>query len=346
MSNNLFIYPDSSKVYTINNIEDYNYYKSLRPVKIWNRVKIEFKCECCGKTTTKLLMFIKPTLYCRNCQLKISAKGKDGISANEKRKKTCLERYGVENTFQSPEKKEKIKQTCMERYGYENAAQVPTIKEKAKRNNLEKYGVTCTLNTEENIKKKKATWIEHYGVDNPNKSSLIREKTKQTNIEKYGADYYLQTEECKHRSMATKLEKYGDAFYSSLVLYHYDNIFFRSKPEVCFYIYNRDCGKKVVYEPMPYIKYMCENKEYYYKPDFLIENTLYEIKGDYFFDENGNLINPYNRDSDNVARAKQKCMKEHNVIVLKSEKYNFYIDYVNSKYGTDYIEKFRYKKED
>ena len=39
-------------------------------------------------------------------------------------------------------------------------------------------------------------------------------------------------------------------------------------------------------------------------------------------------------------------MEEHNVTVLKSDKYMFYVDYVKEKYGTDYIETFRYKKED
>ena len=144
--------------------------------------------------------------------------------------------------------------------------------------------------------------------------------------------------------MKSKLEKYGDAFYSGFVIYYYDNIFFRSKPELCFYIYNKDQGKDIVYEPQPYFKYQCENKEYYYKPDFLLENSLYEIKGDYFFDDDGNLINPYDRSLDNVAKAKQLCMEEHNVTVLKSDKYMFYIDYVKEKYGTDYIETFRYKK--
>lgn len=146
--------------------------------------------------------------------------------------------------------------------------------------------------------------------------------------------------------MQSKMEKYGDAFYSGFVIYYYDNIFFRSKPELCFYIYNKDQGKDIVYEPHPYFKYQCEDKEYYYKPDFLLENKLYEIKGDYFFDDDGNLINPYDRSLDNIAKAKQLCMEEHNVTVLKSDKYMFYVDYVKEKYGTDYIESFRYKKED
>lgn len=195
-----------------------------------------------------------------------------------------------------------------------------------------------------NLARRKETWLKTLGVDNPNKSNVVKAKARKTCLKKYGTIYYTQTEEYKQRSMKSKLEKYGDAFYSGFVIYYYDNIFFRSKPELCFYIYNKDQGKDIVYEPHPYFKYQCEDKEYYYKPDFLLENKLYEIKGDYFFDDAGNLINPYDRSLDNVAKAKQLCMEEHNVTVLKSDKYMFYIDYVKEKYGTDYIETFRYKK--
>lgn len=193
-----------------------------------------------------------------------------------------------------------------------------------------------------NLARRKETWLKTLGVDNPNKSNVVKAKARKTCLKKYGTIYYTQTEEYKQRSMKSKLEKYGDAFYSGFVIYYYDNIFFRSKPELCFYIYNKDQGKDIVYEPHPYFKYQCEDKEYYYKPDFLLENKLYEIKGDYFFDDAGNLINPYDRSLDNVAKAKQLCMEEHNVTVLKSDKYMFYVDYVKEKYGTDYIETFRY----
>lgn len=342
MSDTLYIKPDKEKTYSINSEEEFNYYRSLRPSSKWDRIHFKCKCSKCHEDKDILLLNLKFPFICFKCKAKIVGNKE---STKERRKATCLSKYGVENTFQSEEKKAKIHQTCMERYGYECASQVPEFIEKQKKTNIERYGVPCTLNTEENLAKRKETWLKTLGVDNPNKSNIVKAKARKTCLKKYGTIYYTQTDEYKQRSMQTKLEKYGDAFYSGFVIYYYNNIFFRSKPELCFYIYNKDQGKDIVYEPQPYFKYQCEDKEYYYKPDFLLENKLYEIKGDCFFDDDGNLINPYDRSLDNVAKAKQLCMEEHNVTVLKSDKYMFYVDYVKEKYGTDYIETFRYKKE-
>lgn len=343
MSDTLYIKPDKEKTYSINSEEEFNYYRSLRPSSKWDRIHFKCKCSKCHEDKDILLLNLKLPFICHKCIAKINANKE---STKERRKATCLAKYGVENTFQSEEKKAKIRQTCKEQYGVEVCSQNPEVYAKVKKTNIERYGTSCTLNTQESINKKKQTWIEHYGVDSPNKSNIVKTKARKTCLKKYGTIYYAQTNEFKQRSMKSKLEKYGDAFYSGFVIYYYDNIFFRSKPELCFYIYNKDQGKDIVYEPQPYFKYQCDDKEYYYKPDFLLENKLYEIKGDYFFDDNGNLINPYDRSLDNVAKAKQLCMEEHNVTVLKSDKYMFYVDYVKEKYGTDYIETFKYKKED
>ena len=341
MSDTLYIKPDKEKTYSVNSEEELNYYKSLRPISLWSRTHFKCKCSKCHEDKDILLLNLKLPFICHKCIAKINANKE---STKERRKATCLAKYGVENIFQSEETKAKIHQTCMERYGYECTSQVPEFIEKQKKTNIERYGVPCTLNTEENLTKRKETWLKTLGVDNSNKSNIVKAKARKTCLKKYGTIYYTQTDEYKQRSMQTKMEKYGDAFYSGFVIYYYDNIFFRSKPELCFYIYNKDQGKDIVYEPHPYFKYQCEDKEYYYKPDFLLENKLYEIKGDYFFDDAGNLINPYDRSLDNIAKAKQLCMEEHNVTVLKSNKYMFYVDYVKEKYGTDYIESFRYKK--
>lgn len=342
MSDTLYIKPDKEKTYSINSEEEFNYYRSLRPSSKWDRIHFKCKCSKCHEDKDILLLNLKLPFICHKCIAKINANKE---STKEHRKATCLAKYGVENTFQSEEKKAKIRQTCKERYGVEVCSQNPEVYAKVKKTNIERYGYTCSLNTEENLTKRKETWLKTLGVDNPNKSNIVKAKARKTCLKKYGTIYYTQTDEYKQRSMQSKMEKYGDAFYSGFVIYYYNNIFFRSKPELCFYIYNKDQGKDIVYEPHPYFKYQCEDKEYYYKPDFLLENKLYEIKGDYFFDDDGNLINPYDRSLDNIAKAKQLCMEEHNVTVLKSDKYMFYVDYVKEKYGTDYIETFRYKKE-
>jgi hypothetical protein len=54
--------------------------------------------------------------------------------SNENRKKTNLEKYGVENPFQSEEIKGKIKNANLEKYGVENPQQNKNIKEKTKKN--------------------------------------------------------------------------------------------------------------------------------------------------------------------------------------------------------------------
>ena len=173
MSDTLYIKPDKEKTYSVNSKEELNYYKSLRPIRLWSRTHFKCKCSKCHEDKDILLLNLKLPFICHKCIAKINANKE---STKERRKATCLAKYGVENTFQSEEKKAKIHQTCMERYGYECASQVPEFIEKQKKTNIERYGVPCTLNTKENLIKRKETWIEHYGVDNPNKSNIIKAK--------------------------------------------------------------------------------------------------------------------------------------------------------------------------
>ena len=55
-------------------------------------------------------------------------KNKDTVQ--EKIRKTNLERYGVENVFQSKEIRNKIKETFSERYGVTHPSQIPEVKQK------------------------------------------------------------------------------------------------------------------------------------------------------------------------------------------------------------------------
>ena len=54
---------------------------------------------------------------------KISESNKTEESLN-KRRKTCLKKYGVKNVFQSEEIKERIKKTNLEKYGFEDRKSV------------------------------------------------------------------------------------------------------------------------------------------------------------------------------------------------------------------------------
>ena len=69
------------------------------------------------------------------------------------------------------------------------------------------------------------------------------------------------------------------------------------------------------YHPIS-IPYMIGETKHFYFPDFVVGEQLYEVKGNYFFNEHGRLIDPY--DGYKLRLEKQQCMIENNVIILMS----------------------------
>lgn len=122
----------------------------------------------------------------------------------EKRKQTNQQLFGVDNTFQSPEKQQKIKETMLERYGVERALQSPDILDKQHNTMLERYGEKFAMNNDEIKAKVVAMMKEKYG-SNPFGNLDIQKVIKETNLEKYGREYATQ----KHIPLDV-LEKMND----------------------------------------------------------------------------------------------------------------------------------------
>lgn len=76
----------------------------------------------------------------------------DYSKSREKAKKTCLEKYGVENAGQAECVREKMKQTCLEKYGTEYPQKLEQFKEKSKKTIIEKYGSYRNSPTHKNRK--------------------------------------------------------------------------------------------------------------------------------------------------------------------------------------------------
>lgn len=108
--------------------------------------------------------------------------GCDECSRN-KRKNTCIEKYGESNPFKNENIKQKIKNTCLVRYGVENPSQSSKIHQK-----------------------KIETSLKNYGVEYPLQSKIIKEKIKQTNLDKYGATSAMKNPEVAQRSVKTRIE--------------------------------------------------------------------------------------------------------------------------------------------
>lgn len=154
------------------------------------------------------------------------------LSVKEKRKKTCLEKYGVEHESKCEAIKEKKRETCKSHYGVEHPMQSDEVRKKSMETNIANIGVSCPFESDavkqksrktcmskygvehhskaEAVKEKKRnTSIEHYGVDCPLKSDEVKERIRETVKERYGVEYIMQSEEVKARARKTTIERYG-----------------------------------------------------------------------------------------------------------------------------------------
>ena len=295
--------------------------------------RIEFKCSRCGNTSSHVYnKKWRFPLYCPKCIYSLTH---DKIKDRENFNKSIIAKYGSLDNFHK------------------------IIMEKRKEACMKKYGVSTPLILEENLKKSRQAFKEKYGVDNPSQVEKIKDKIhKQWTPEKRKANgEWFKTDEFKNKSRETCLKKYGvvngggskeaiDKIIQSKIKlygkglisrkYKYDNLSFDSSWEVAMYIYCKENGIDIKREPTT-IKYMYNGNEYVYVPDFSINGQLVEIKGDHFFNKDGELINPYDRNKDDISKAKWKCMLENNVKVFKKKDCAKYLRYVNEEYGDDFL---------
>ncbi|MCD8211780.1 MAG: hypothetical protein LUC17_01980 [Oscillospiraceae bacterium] len=137
------------------------------------------------------------------------SKANSSEAVQAKRKQTCIERYGVENPFQSEEIKEKIKETNLKNYGVENPMQNPEIADK----------ISKILSDPKHVEAHRQHLYEKYGVYDTNDIPGVKEKTIKTNMEKYGVPYYVLTDAYRKPEISvaiSKINKYHAELLKSL----------------------------------------------------------------------------------------------------------------------------------
>jgi hypothetical protein len=155
-----------------------------------NIKKEDLLCSVCGKIK-KINSSLGIPDFC-------SVKCSRGQSV-EKTKKTCLEKYGVDNPAKTKLSKDKYKETCLRKYGVESYNSTEDSKNKSKETCLEKYGTDSYIKTKDFKDKSKETCLEKYGVDSFNSTKESKDKIKETCLEKYGVDSFSKTEEFKRK---------------------------------------------------------------------------------------------------------------------------------------------------
>lgn len=139
----------------------------------------------------------------------------------KRRKKTCTEKYGVDNPMKSDNIKSKAMETNVQKFGHTSPMQSQEIKDKFKKTMMETYGVEWPQESKEINAKSIRTW-----KNNPNKKSIveersekiknkseeekrdIQEKKHQTILNKWG-QHYMNTAEIKEKIKNTYCKNYG-----------------------------------------------------------------------------------------------------------------------------------------
>lgn len=228
----------------------------------------------------------------------------------------------------------KSKKTNLKKYGVEFPAQNKIIKEKGLNILKEKYG-GIGLNSTSIKEKVRQTNIQKYGVENPFQSEKVKEKSKQTCLSKYGCEYITQSSKYKTHAKKVLFERYG-VYHAPSYKFAYNNEYFDSFPELCFYMYYLKNHIDIIREPIS-LDYLYNDKICHYYPDFKVNNQLYEIKGDWCLTKEGKWRNPFDESLSAQMEAKHQCALDNNIIILYEKDYQKYIDWFNES---------GYKKED
>lgn len=172
--------------------------KFISFIKDKNGIKVVWEHKKCGTiNTTPIYSFISG----QGCRLK--------ECKNEKRKKTCMKKFGAENPFQSETIKEKSRLTCKRKFGTDYDSQNLDIKKKTTDTCIKKYGTKSPTQAQEIKEKKKQTNLLRYGVESPLQNGEILNKVKETNLKKYGVKNVFQSEDIKEKIKTVNLKKYG-----------------------------------------------------------------------------------------------------------------------------------------
>jgi hypothetical protein len=138
----------------------------------------------------------------------------------EKRKKTNLEKWGVEHPLQNKDIKDKFKKTHIDLYGTDNYSK-----------------------TEDFIEKHKNKCLEKWGVDHHSKSDIVKLKKLNTNLERWNLKSTLNIEKSNsERLKKFKSEKYREKYNIS------KHLNYLNYNDSSISIFKCDCNKEHTFE--------------------------------------------------------------------------------------------------
>lgn len=124
-------------------------------------------------------------------------------SGADKRRATCLAKYGVTNSLGHPGVREKRKTTMIKKYGSEFPLQNISLKEKSIATYKAGY-------SDEYLIKRKRTNLERYGVEHSTQAPEVMALIRDNNLAKYGVEWVQQSPIVNNKSISTRRSKFFD----------------------------------------------------------------------------------------------------------------------------------------
>lgn len=164
-------------------------------------------CSICGKPTYfKGIAWYKKTgkLYADFCSCKCSMNSNE---TKEAYKKSCIDKYGVDNPMKNKNVVDKGKETCRNKYGVVRASLLKEYQDKVKETNMKRYGVEVPLQNKEINKKWHETCYLNFGTYSPLANKEIYDKAEETTYKKYGVYCIFNTKENREKLLSEKTKQ-------------------------------------------------------------------------------------------------------------------------------------------
>ena len=143
-------------------------------IAILNDIEFDsYTCIKCGKQFNFNIQ--NKTSICPICKMKVTLRGQ---KAQNKRKATCLARYGVDHPWKSQIIKENIRNTNIKKYGVPVTSQNDMVKQKAKKTCNQRYGGNSPMHSDAVKNKMRQGLIQKYGIDNYFKYMFLQEQLR------------------------------------------------------------------------------------------------------------------------------------------------------------------------
>jgi hypothetical protein len=330
----------------------------------------QFTCESCGKLSTNSLarLVIAPVeerCLCHTCKIakrKLERYGDPNYCNVDKIRETTRKNYGVDNISQLESVKLQKETKSLMKFG---ETQQEHRSRMAKQRMLELYG-----DEQYALRRMRETLLEKHGVDNPQKIPEVRAKTKATLIANQGGEM-MASLEWKQKAIESSIKKFGSIYQKteefkkfqreqmksgkariitqiaidkygcpypntpegrrkSRRKYEYDGNRFDSSWELAYWVYCKDHGKRICFNE---ITFELEDGSHF-TPDFNVDGSLVEIKGDHFLKVNY----PSQR-----IQLKLKCCKENNIVIIIWKDVKEAVSYTKSTYGKNFFEQCKSK---